>query len=104
MPPAANQVVIKVLDASGKVVQSQNLGAREAGNFSFAWDGKNDAGEQLADGAYKFSVEAVSGDSKIDATALQLGTVSAVTRSGNGFVLDLGSLGNVKFDDVQQIL
>lgn len=101
---SADQVIVNVLDLSGKVIQSQNLGAREAGNFSFVWDGKNDAGEQLVDGAYRFSVEAVSGASKINATALQLGTVSAVTRSGNGFVLDLGSYGSVKFDDVQQIL
>lgn len=101
---AADQVTINIVDSSGKTVQSQQLGAREAGVFSFVWDGKNDAGEQLKDGSYKFSVEAVKGGSKINATALQLGTVSAVTRSGNGFVLDLGSLGNVKFDDVQQIL
>lgn len=101
---AADQVTIKVLDASGKVVQSQNLGAREAGVFTFAWDGKNDAGEQLADGAYKFSVEATKGSDKVGATALNAGMVSAVTRSSSGFVLDLGNLGSVKFDDVQQIL
>jgi hypothetical protein len=29
---------------AAQVVQSQNLGAREAGSFSFAWDGKTDAG------------------------------------------------------------
>lgn len=101
---AADQVTINIVDSSGKTVQSQQLGARGAGVFSFVWDGKNDAGEQLKDGSYKFSVEAVKGGSKINAAALQLGTVSAVTRSGNSFVLDLGNLGNVKFDDVQQIL
>ncbi len=100
----ADQVIIKVLNTSGKVIQSQNLGAREAGNFSFVWDGKDDAGTQLADGNYLFSVEAVRGTEMVPATALQLGTVSAVTRSNNGFVLDLGGLGSVRFDDVQQIL
>lgn len=101
---AADQVTINVLDASGKVIQSQNLGAREAGVFSFAWDGQNDAGEKVADGAYKFSVEAFRGSEKTEAAMLQAGMVSAVTRSNSGFVLDLGGLGQVKFDDVQQII
>lgn len=101
---AADQVTVKVLDASGKVVQSQNLGAREAGVFTFAWDGKNDADEQLPDGNYKFSVEATKGTTKVNATALNAGMVSAVTRTSSGFVLELGNLGKVKFEDVQQIL
>jgi flagellar basal-body rod modification protein FlgD len=44
----ADKVTLSILDAAGKVVQSQNLGAREAGSFSFTWDGKTDAG---SDGA-----------------------------------------------------
>jgi flagellar basal-body rod modification protein FlgD len=35
---------------------------------------------------------------------MKIGTVSAVVRSTNGFLLDLGSLGDVAFKDVQQIL
>ena len=101
---AAEKVVIKVMDADGKVVQSQTLGAHEAGVFSFAWDGKDGEGNALKDGAYQFSVEATQGKDKVGATALQVGMVSAVTRSSSGFVLDLGNLGSVKFDDVQQIL
>lgn len=101
---AADQVTINVLDGSGNVIQSQNLGARSAGIFSFVWDGKNDAGKQVSDGAYKFSVTATQGSDKVSATALQVGTVNAVTRNNNSFVLDLGSFGSVKFDDVQQIL
>jgi flagellar basal-body rod modification protein FlgD len=35
---------------------------------------------------------------------MQIGTVSAVVRSKDGFLLDLGALGEVAFKDVQQIL
>lgn len=100
----ADKVTVTIKDASGKVVQSQDLGSHMAGNFSFIWDGKSDTGEQLKDGNYTFSVEAASGNDKVKASALQLGTVSAVTRSGKEFILDLGSRGSVKFADVQQIL
>jgi flagellar basal-body rod modification protein FlgD len=58
----------------------------------------------MADGSYKFKVEAQAGGNKIDATSLQVGMVNAVVRSNGGFLLDLGAQGNVSFKDVQQIL
>lgn len=102
---AADKVVVKVLDSSGNLVQTENLGAKDAGTFSFVWDGKNAAGQAVKDGSYKFTVEATKADgSKVTAKALQLGTVDAVVRSTNGFVLDLGALGRVDFKNVQQII
>jgi flagellar basal-body rod modification protein FlgD len=101
---AADQVTVSVLDSAGNVVQQQQLGARDAGNFSFSWDGKKSDGNQAADGAYTFRVEALRAGKNVEATTLQVGMVNAVVRSSNGFLLDLGSQGNVAFDDVQQIL
>ncbi|MGE5384924.1 MAG: flagellar hook assembly protein FlgD [Betaproteobacteria bacterium] len=100
----AENVVVKIMDSSGKVVQTQDLGAREAGVVSFMWDGKDASGTQLADGTYKFSVEATKGTEKVTSTALKFGTVSAITRNGNSFMLDLGAQGTANFDDVQQII
>ena len=101
---AADQVKITILDSAGKVIQTQNLGAREAGSFTFAWDGTTDAGTKAADGAYKFKVEATQGNNSVTVGALQVGTVSALVRSASGFLLDLGALGTVDFKDVQQVL
>lgn len=100
----ASQVVMTVKDASGKVVLTKDMGAREAGTFYFAWDGKDDAGKVLADGAYTFALQASANGQKVDVKPMQIGTVSAVVRGTNGFLLDLGAMGNVSFKDVQQIL
>jgi flagellar basal-body rod modification protein FlgD len=100
----ADQIRLQILNASGAVVQTQDLGARDAGNFSFAWDGMNDAGAAMPNGVYKFVVEATRGGEKVAADPLQVGTVSAVVRSKSGFLLDLGALGTVDFKNVQQIL
>jgi flagellar basal-body rod modification protein FlgD len=100
----ADHVVIKIKDDTGKVVQTQDLGERDAGIVSFMWDGKNAAEQQLADGEYSFSVEATRNGEKVTATSLKLGMVSALTRNGNSFVLDLGAQGSVNFNDVQQII
>lgn len=101
---AADQVSLKILDASGNVLQTQNFGARPAGTFDFVWDGKTDTGATAPDGTYKFSVTATQGDKKVVADTLQIGTVSALVRANSGFLLDLGALGTVDFKDVQQIL
>lgn len=101
---AASSVVLTVKDASGKVVNTENLGAKEAGSFYFSWDGKDTNGNVLKDGKYTFAVEAVNNGTKVGASAMQIGTVSAVVRGKDGFLLDLGAFGDVAFKDVQQIL
>jgi len=101
---AADQVTVSVLDGAGNVLQTQQLGAHDAGNLAFSWDGKKADGTQMPAGNYRFNVTAVRGDNKVEATALQLGTVNAVTRSGGNFLLDLGQAGQVGFADVQQII
>lgn len=101
---AADAVSLTIKNSAGKVVQTESLGAKEAGSFYFSWDGKDADGNTLAEGNYTFSVEATASGKKVAATAMQIGTVSAVVRSNSGFVLDLGTLGDVAFKDVQQIL
>jgi len=101
---AADQVTVTISDSSGKVVHTEKLGAQEAGVFNIAWDGTTDSGSKAADGTYKFSVTATQGGTAVTVDPLQIGTVSALVRSGSEFLLDLGSLGTFSFEDVQQIL
>ena len=101
---AADSVTLTVKDSSGNVVSVQNLGAQKAGVFNYSWDGTTDAKTIAADGTYSISVSALQGTNKVEATAMQFGTVSALVRSGSTFLLDLGSLGKVALADVQQIL
>lgn len=101
---AADKVTVKITDAAGNLVATQDLGARQAGSFLFAWDGKTDSGGQAADGNYRFTVEAVQGGKAAAADALQIGTVNAVVRNTTGFTLDLGAQGTVDFQNVKEIL
>ena len=101
---SVDQLKIQIMDSTGKVLQTQDLGAQKAGVINFAWDGKDDAGEVAPDGMYKVSVQALRGGESVKADVLQVGTVSALVKSGSGFLLDLGALGRVEFDSVQQIL
>ena len=100
---AADQVTLKIMDSSGNVIQTEKLGAHEAGVFNIGWDGKLADETTAPAGNYTFSVEAVQGGNTVTATALQVGTVSALTRTSSGFQLDLGSLGTVDFSDVLEV-
>lgn len=100
----ADQVTVTIKDAKGNTVQTETLGAQKAGNVSFAWDGKTGEETTAADGDYTFTVSAVRDGKEVAANALQYGTVSAVTRTSDGFALDLGMLGMFKFSDVERVL
>lgn len=100
----ADQVTLSILDRAGNVLQTQGLGARDAGSFTFAWDGRTDAGTLAPAGNYRFAVNALTGNEKVAAETLQIGTVSALVKGKTGFQLEVGGLGRVDFDKIQQIL
>ncbi|WP_341675323.1 flagellar hook assembly protein FlgD [Niveibacterium sp. SC-1] len=100
----ADNVKVQIKDNGGNVIRTLDLGAMDAGSQAFGWDGKTDEGVAAADGTYSVSVSAVRGDTKVDVTALQLGTVSGVIRAANGVKIEVGGLGLHTMDDIKQIL
>ena len=90
---SADQVTVSVLDAAGAVVKTLSAGAKGAGTGNVAWDGTDNAGAQLASGAYSFSVSAkdASGNA-VAGMGLVRGKVDGVDMSGAAPVLSIGSL------------
>lgn len=54
------KVTVYILDSSGNQVRSIDMGTLQAGQHGIGWDGKNNAGRTVDDGAYKFQVTATS--------------------------------------------
>lgn len=107
---AADQVTVVIKNAAGTEVGREELGKQKAGVVSFAWDGKKldpygkkYDNEFFDEGNYTFSVEAKQGDKKVTATALEVGSVSALVKTQSGFQLDIGGGGRVDFNTVKQI-
>jgi flagellar basal-body rod modification protein FlgD len=69
LPSSAENVVVTVKDAEGRVVRTVNLGAR----------GLDNAGEPLPPGDYSFSVVATASGKPVEATILQHGAVDGVS-------------------------
>jgi flagellar basal-body rod modification protein FlgD len=76
----------------------------ETGSHVFTWDGKTDAGDAAESGNYTITVSATQGETKVTATALQLGTVSSVVRGAKSVEIEVGHLGTFSMSDIKQIL
>jgi len=100
----ADRVSVVIKDASGIAVKTLEMGGLAAGSRAFAWDGTTDSGAQAADGVYSIAVSAQRGEAKVNATALELGVVSSVARTGQGISLNVGALGAFRMSDVREIL
>jgi flagellar basal-body rod modification protein FlgD len=105
IPASVAGATLKITDADGKTVRTIDMGAQSAGDASFIWDGKNDAGETAASGTYTFSAS-----STIDGQAVALitnlpATVNSVTisQTGGELMLNLAGLGSIALSKVQTI-
>ncbi|BCX70049.1 MULTISPECIES: flagellar hook assembly protein FlgD [Pseudomonas] len=105
VPASADPVSLKITDTDGKVIRTINLGSQQAGNASFIWDGKNDAGEVAKAGTYTFNATATY-DGKATSLVTNLpATVSSVTisQTGGELMLNLAGLGSIALSKVQTI-
>ena len=94
---AADAVKLEVLDASGRVVDTRQLGAAAAGTQSFSWPADN-----VADGAnYRFRITATSGAAAVGTTLLMRDRVDAVSTAGDTLNLELARSGSVPYSAVK---
>ncbi|NNE09597.1 MAG: choice-of-anchor B family protein [Gemmatimonadetes bacterium] len=54
--PSAALVELDVYDTAGRLVKRLDRDAREAGNHTVAWDGRNDRGDGVASGVYFYTL------------------------------------------------
>jgi flagellar basal-body rod modification protein FlgD len=100
----ADQVTITIKDGAGNVVDTESLGAQQAGVLNFAWDGTTAGGSTAPDGAYTFDVSAIQGGSSVNAQSLSYGQVGSITLGSTGTLVNVMGLGSVDMSQVKQII
>jgi len=94
---SAAEVTVKITDSQGGVVRTMTLGAKTAGQYDLEWDGRNDAGETMPDGTYKFTVMAEdNGGNSIDVTEMVIDKVYAFRFDSGSPYLILGGEDGIK--------
>ena len=100
---SVDHAVVTIKGAAGNTLHSMDLGAQQAGNVMFQWDGKTDSGANAANGTYTFEVNATQGNQKVEAVNLALGRVGSVSLGTSGVMLNTDVLGSLDVATVKQI-
>jgi len=98
-----DHAVVTIKGAAGNVLASMDMGAQQAGNVMFQWNGLTNSGANAADGYYTFEVSATQGGQKVDAANLALGKVGSVSLGTSGVTFNTDVLGSVDVTTVKQI-
>jgi flagellar basal-body rod modification protein FlgD len=93
----ADQVKVEVLDASGRVIDTLNLGASGTGRHGFNWP----AASTAAQAAQRFRVSATIGSTAVSATPLMRDRVDAVSAGGDKLMLELRQSGSVPYASIK---
>lgn len=103
IPEDAKTAAISIKDAAGKTVYT-TAAETTVGNHEFTWDGKDNNGNQLDDGAYYVDATAIDLDSDKSLSVLTtvFGKVTAAGSDENGVYLGLGDV-IADIDDVLTI-
>jgi flagellar basal-body rod modification protein FlgD len=100
----ADRMTVTIADAAGNAVRTMELGPQQAGTAQFQWDGLNDAGARMADGAYTFRIAAQRGDQPVTATPLGIGRVASVSFGNEGLRVDVDGIGAIQLFQIKRIL
>ncbi|WP_305811198.1 flagellar hook assembly protein FlgD [Photobacterium leiognathi] len=103
---SVDNAILRVETAQGELVKTVSLGAKPAGEHAFTWDGKDDDGNVMPEGMYKFSVSGnVKGESQ-NFEVLTHANVNSVLLGNNNSQVMLNLAGfdkPVQLADVLQI-
>ncbi len=105
VPQNTSDVTMNILNSSGVLVKSIDMGAQSTGVANFTWDGTEANGSQAPAGTYTLS-PSVNGVASGTAIGTYVsGTVDSVTMASGstGMMLNVAGLGVVPFSSVTQI-
>ncbi|MCV4290506.1 flagellar hook assembly protein FlgD [Pseudomonas capsici] len=105
IPSSTSATTVKVYDASNNLVDTIDLGSKNAGNASFTWDGLNSEGTAMPSGAYSFIANGTINGTNNGLSTYLPATVNSVTTavSGGEMTLNLAGGNSIALSKVQSI-
>lgn len=93
----ATAVKLEILSAAGRVLDTVQLGAQDAGRHDFTWPATDvPAGTEL-----RFRITASSGTNTVGTTLLMRDKVEAVTSKNGSLVIQTQNSGDVAYSDIK---
>ena len=102
--PGAGSVMFEIKDANGQKVRELVVTTERAGEAAFSWDGTDDSGNRLPDGAYAITATYNGqGTTNKQLDTYVKGKVESVTIGSDGLYLNLPGLGTAPLEYVLRI-
>lgn len=104
VPASTGGLRLSIQNESGELLRRIDLGASEAGQKAFRWDGQDADGNVLPPGRYVVVAEASypEGNEQLD-TLVSSNVDSVSLGKGGSITLNLAGMGSIALADVQQI-
>jgi flagellar basal-body rod modification protein FlgD len=103
LPTSASLVRVQIVDSTGQVVRTLDLGDRPAGATRFTWDGTADGGGDAPPGTYSIVAQYSAGEGATAADVLVEAPVDSVLFGDGGFNLQLRGIGKLPFSAVREL-
>jgi len=106
LPAGANGVTISVYDGNGSVVRTMTMGAQVPGDVTINWDGKDNAGNFVANGTYRYAVNANVNGKVANPSVSTYATVVGVSSTGTsegGYLLQVQGGKSINLSDVTKV-
>lgn len=106
VPESSSDVAVNVLDSSGQVIRSLDLGPQATGDVPFAWDGLAADGTPMPAGTYTIAAQAKGNNGATSLETFVNAAVESVTlnQQGKGLTLNLKDMGSVDFSQIREIM
>jgi flagellar basal-body rod modification protein FlgD len=102
---SASSVTVDILDSSGQVVKTMNLGPQSKGDVKFTWDGTDNQGNQVLNGKYTIKAKARIGDQNVALSTNVTEKVASVTigTGEQGLLLNTETNRTFQFNQVKKV-
>lgn len=105
LPYSTADLSMNIYNSANQLVGRELLGAHEGGDVTFVWDGKDNDGNTLAAGQYRFEAIATTSEGPQQLTTDLSANVDSVTVGGNGtLTLNVAGVGPMSLSSVSEIL
>ena len=105
LPYSTNDLSMNIYSSNGVLVGKELLGANEAGELTFVWDGQDQDGNTLPAGNYRFEEVANTSEGPQQLVTHLSANVDSVTVGGNGtLTLNIAGVGPMSLSSVSEIL
>jgi flagellar basal-body rod modification protein FlgD len=100
-----SDIKLSIEDATGNVIRFLDLGSHQRGDVNFSWDGRDNSGARMVNGAYTLRANGIADGQDTQLNLAVGANVNSVTvGQNNDMLLNVDGFGAIALSDVKKFL